>query len=306
MQDRLSQVAQTSSGDLGTDQAMNYEEVIQRNFGVYSHEQQTRIRDSHVAIVGIGCDGGLAASILARVGIGFLTVIDFDTYEPSNLNRQPLATVSNVGQKKALSAIEVLHEFNPFVTVSAIDCDIAEVSDDKIAGAAVILQCVDNFPARVAIHRLGRRLGIPVVSMTGQPPFKAFVSTFFPDGPDYEEVMGLPSLRRPLTPDVRQQLERLKDERAEHASYCGATPGWKEAYLEAQPGWGGQAVGWGITAERAYITATLQAHEALRVITGREVLGRAPSAILIDLDETSSIVQVRQPQNGKSWRYQEF
>src|SRR3989344_1032185 len=77
-----------------------YWEITQRSLGVYSREEQEKIRKGKVAIVGVGCDGGMDAYILARMGVGNLRLIDFDTNELSNMNRQPMATYSTRGIPK--------------------------------------------------------------------------------------------------------------------------------------------------------------------------------------------------------------
>ena len=285
---------------------IQYDQVVQRNYGVYSSKQQKAIKKARIAVVGIGCDGGLVAMMLARVGVGHLSLIDFDIVEVTNLNRQPLCTVSALGRKKVDAAREILLDSNPCIEIAAQDCRITIESAGVLSGHDVILQCVDNFPGRVAIHRLGHELGIPVVSMTGQPPFRAWVSTFLPDGPPYEEVMQLPSLDRQMTSDVEHELNALKVVRARNADVSGATEGWCEAFIGGLPGWGGDPVGWGITPERAYITGVMQAHEALRLVTGRRVLASAPHAIIIDLSSPPNIVQVRKPANGRTWSYREY
>jgi molybdopterin/thiamine biosynthesis adenylyltransferase len=289
-----------------TQSSLSYEMIVQRNYGVMSRQQQDRVRNARVAIVGVGCDGGLAAAILVRMGIGHLTLVDFDTVEASNLNRQPLFGVSDIGRKKVIAASDVLRDYNPRVNIRYVDTRVTEDSNDTLGGHDVVLQCVDNYLARVAVHRVGMALGIPVVSMTGQPPYRAHVSTFMARGPAYEEVFSLPSLGKPLTEKMRKELDRLKWDRARHADQHGATPGWASAFIHRRKGWGGRPVGWGITPERAYITATVQAHEAVRLVTGRRVLAPAPKAIVIDLSHPPRLVTIESPADGKHWDYRKY
>jgi molybdopterin/thiamine biosynthesis adenylyltransferase len=248
----------------------------------------------------------MATIILARVGIGNITLIDFDIVEASNLNRQPLCTVSSLGQDKVVAAKNFLLDCNPHVKVSAVKNRVTEESEEELKGHDVILQCVDNFPARVAIHRVARRLGIPVVSMTGQPPYRSHVSTFFPEGPEYEDVMCLPSIGKPLNEKVVKVLNDLRVERAKHADESGAAAGWWKDFVNGKKGWGDEPVGWAITPERAYITATIQAHETLRIVTGRPVLATAPTAVVTDLLNPPNLVRVDVPADGKHWDWREF
>ena len=285
---------------------LTYLRIVQRNYGVYTRDEQQQIQQSRIAVVGVGCDGGMAAMILARVGVGYLTLIDFDIVEACNLNRQPLCHVSNLGQKKVLAAKPLLLDCNPFINVSTVDHRVTEESLEELKGHDVILQCVDNIAGRVGLHRAAKKLGIPVVTMTGQPPYRAFVSTFLRASPDFEDVMGFPSAGKPLDADMESRLNHLKFERGKNAAASGATPGWYEDYESGREGLGGEPVGWGITPERSYITATIQAHEALRLVTGRQVLAAAPTAVVIDLLAPPNIVQVKDPPDGKRWDYRQF
>ena len=288
------------------DSRMSYDSLIQRNYGVYGRGQQARIHNASAAVVGIGCDGGLAAMILARAGVGRLALIDPDVVEASNLNRQPLFTARDVGQRKVDVARDLLLACNPFIDVDSVCHRISQDSAGLLSGFDVVLQCVDNFPGRVCVHRVCADIGVPAVSMTGQPPYRAHVTTFLPDSPSYESIWALPSAGRNLTADILRELEFLKHGRASHADAHGATPGWCRDYCDGARGWGGEPVGWGITPERAYITATIQAHECLRILTGRPLLAEAPKAVIIDLSRAADLVTVESPTDGRQWDYRQY
>ena len=98
-----------------------------------------------------------------------LRLVDFDVFEASNLNRQPLCNVSTLGQKKVEAGRRILLDANPCIEVRTVDCCVDENSHASLANHDVILQCVDSIAGRVATHRVGRQLGTPVISMTGQP-----------------------------------------------------------------------------------------------------------------------------------------
>ena len=279
---------------------IRYEDVVTRNFGVYSHEDQRKIQSARIAIVGVGCDGGMAAEILARIGVGNITLIDPDVNEISNLNRQPFAKISTLGEKKVLSGKRILKDINPFVKISTFDQKLVSNNGKKyVENHDILLQCVDDMLSRIVIHRIGYELGIPVVTMTGQPPFKAFVSTFMPGGIEFEEVFRFPSNGQELTGHIAELIRAMKIERAKNAVAAGASGGWFEAYQSKN-------AGWGITPERSYITATLQSHEALLCLTGKRLLAPAPNAILIDLLNVPNIVTISAPPDGKHWDYRKF
>ena len=71
------------------------------------------IRRSQVLCVGLGGVGGLAAELVARLGVGAMTIVDADTVEPTNINRQIPALTSTVGQSKAIVMADSLMDINP-------------------------------------------------------------------------------------------------------------------------------------------------------------------------------------------------
>lgn len=59
------------------------------------------LQEAHVVVVGLGGVGGMSAEVLVRSGIGKMTIIDFDTVEITNLNRQIITNSNNIGQKRS-------------------------------------------------------------------------------------------------------------------------------------------------------------------------------------------------------------
>lgn len=115
---------------------------------------QKRLAQSHVAIVGCGAMGAASASLLARAGIGTLTLIDRDFVEPSNLQRQVLFDEADAleGLPKAAAARRQIARFNSGVRVHAhiadlIPANIAELLSGIPTGSPVdiILDATDNF-----------------------------------------------------------------------------------------------------------------------------------------------------------------
>lgn len=286
-----------------------YWQIAQRSFGVYSREEQARIKNGKVAIVGVGCDGGMDAYILARMGIGKLGLIDFDVNELSNMNRQPMATYSTVGIPKVYAAKSICRDLNPCVEVDAINAKITEDNAEALLnGYDVILQCTDSVVARIITVRAAKKLGIPTVVMTGQPPFRSFASTILPDGPTYENLFGIDFMQgRSFSenPKLEQRVSELKYERAKHASELGGAKGWLERYKKGE-------IGWGITPERAYLTSVYQSHEALRLLIGKTPQAVAPRAYVSDLNglvefgHPESLVAILEPPNGRNWDFRVF
>lgn len=80
-----------------------------------------RLKNAHVLVAGLGGVGGIALEIMARTGIGKFTIVDFDTVHETNLNRQVIATTTNLGQKKTSLWNERLLSINPELEIEVRD-----------------------------------------------------------------------------------------------------------------------------------------------------------------------------------------
>jgi len=184
----------------------------------WGEETQQRLKTSTVFIAGAGGLGSPVSIYLTVAGIGNIRICDFDSPDWSNLNRQILHNHGRIGTNKALSAKQTLNELNPHVTVTAItDKIVAENVDDLVGDAALIVDCMDNFPTRYLLNESAIRKRIPLVfgsiwGMEGQlsflsPPETPCLKCMFPEAPP-AEVFRLPSCRprtaravRPVAPN---------------------------------------------------------------------------------------------------------
>lgn len=114
---------------------------------------QARLSCSRVTVLGLGGLGASTAASLAAAGVGTLRIVDFDTVEPSNLNRQVLYTTDDVGASKARAAAARLAQINPHIAIEIAETRIAGVEDARsIAAGSDFLVCAADRP-RVLIHR---------------------------------------------------------------------------------------------------------------------------------------------------------
>jgi molybdopterin/thiamine biosynthesis adenylyltransferase len=123
---------------------------------------QRRLRSAHAAIVGVGATGAATASLLARAGVGRLTLIDRDFVESSNLQRQMLFDEDDALQAlpKAEAARRHLHRINSNIEVTASITDLVPTNaEDLLSGADLILDCTDNFETRYLLNDLCVRAG---------------------------------------------------------------------------------------------------------------------------------------------------
>jgi adenylyltransferase/sulfurtransferase len=114
---------------------------------------QEKLLASHVLILGLGGLGSPASLYLASSGVGRLTLVDFDSVDLSNLQRQVVHTTQRIGRPKPESAAEQLRQLNPDVEISTINHRMTlEELDRQVAMADVVLDCTDNFETRFAIN----------------------------------------------------------------------------------------------------------------------------------------------------------
>ncbi|HSY34603.1 MAG TPA: ThiF family adenylyltransferase [Acidobacteriaceae bacterium] len=117
---------------------------------------QNLLARAHVAIVGVGATGAATASLLARAGVGHLTLIDRDFVEPSNLQRQMLFDEDDAraALPKAEAARRHLARINSSVRIDAAITDLVPANAPTLLAADLVLDCTDNFETRYLINDL--------------------------------------------------------------------------------------------------------------------------------------------------------
>ena len=128
-------------------------------------EGQQQLLASHALILGAGGLGSPVALYLGSAGVGQVTVVDHDTVDATNLQRQIAHTLADVGQPKAQSIQQAIASINLDVQVTVI----TERADDTLLAklvhlADVVIDCTDNFATRHAINRACVKFGKPLVS----------------------------------------------------------------------------------------------------------------------------------------------
>jgi len=128
-------------------------------------EGQTRFNQAHALIIGAGGLGSPAALYLCSAGVGHITVVDHDTVDLTNLQRQIAHTQARVGWPKVASLQAAMAELNSQVCVTAIQSRAdAALLDTLVAQADVVLDCCDNFTTRQATNAACVRHNKPLVS----------------------------------------------------------------------------------------------------------------------------------------------
>jgi len=125
---------------------------------------QHKLATSKAVVVGAGGLGSPVLYYLASAGVGNLKIIDGDTVDITNLNRQILHFESDIGVGKARSAMENLRQYNSDVKVSVVEEVLREENMPyHLSGSDVVLSCVDNKKTRYQLNRVCVNLGIPLI-----------------------------------------------------------------------------------------------------------------------------------------------
>ncbi len=161
-----------------------------RNFKILSQKEQSELLCSKVCIVGLGGLGGAVTEMLARIGVGHLTLVDGDRFEPSNLNRQLLSTELGIGKHKADAAFERVKQINSDTIVNIYKEFMTPDNCSGILGTSdVVVDCLDSIDDRFMLQEAAQRASIPMVSgaiagASGQ------VTTIYPEDRGFELIYG--------------------------------------------------------------------------------------------------------------------
>ena len=128
-------------------------------------EGQEKILAAHAIVIGAGGLGSSAAPYLAAAGVGKITLIDHDTVDLTNLQRQIMHNQHSVGQAKVQSGKKMLEELNPEIKVVALqEKATTELLDQLLPTATVVLDCSDNFTTRHMVNAACVKHQVPLVS----------------------------------------------------------------------------------------------------------------------------------------------
>jgi molybdopterin/thiamine biosynthesis adenylyltransferase len=140
---------------------------------------QEKLRNTRVLQIGAGAVGCETAKCLALAGVGEMTIVDLDTIEISNLNRQFLFRNEDVGREKAVVAAERLRALNPDITIVGIHEDITKKEPAFFLNFDIFLGCVDNIMARYFMNRMSVETKTPYID-AGTNLFFASLQTIIP------------------------------------------------------------------------------------------------------------------------------
>lgn len=133
-------------------------------------EKSTTLRNAHVLVVGLGGVGAYAAEMIARAGVGRITIADADTVGETNINRQLLALHSTIGRHKSEVMAERLRDINPQIELQVVTDYIRDEKTYTLLDAAhydYVVDCIDTLSPKVNLIAGALERNIPLVSSMG-------------------------------------------------------------------------------------------------------------------------------------------
>ena len=235
-----------------------YWEMIARQVPLVSREEQEKFRNAKITVIGCGGIGGETIEMLARMGVGELVLVDEDSFDLTNMNRQTLATVDDLDKDKSEVAANKVKSINPYVKVTSYSKHVDKDNIDEIIGdSKIVIDALDNVLTRVIVSRKASEKKIPYVhgaihGTLGQ------ITVFLANTKSYEEMFGLPSLGKELSEDVVKELRNVTS---------GTPP---------------------VIGPAPNLVGCLQAMEAYKIITGNGKVCVAPKILTFDLLDFNS------------------
>jgi molybdopterin-synthase adenylyltransferase len=162
-------------------------------------EGQEKLAGSRAAVIGAGGLGSTVIYYLAAAGVGNISIIDADSVELSNLNRQIIHRTADIGRMKAESACEKALALNPAINVKAVTRRLDEDNAGEILeGHDIVVDCVDSFMSRDTVNRACVKLGIPLIE-AGVTALEGFIMKIVP-GRTACFRCAYPEIYKPKTP----------------------------------------------------------------------------------------------------------
>ena len=160
----------------------------ERNIGTLTKVENDKLKNFKICIVGCGGLGGYVIEMLSRIGIGYLKLVDEDTFDVSNLNRQILCNENNIGKNKAIEAKERIKLINNNVNIDIVSEHLDSNNCEKIINNChVVIDALDNISTRFTLQKYCEALNIPLIhgAISG---WYGQVSTIYPGDNNLEYI----------------------------------------------------------------------------------------------------------------------
>lgn len=143
--------------------------IFERTISLIGQENFDKISSKKVIIFGCGGVGGYVIEMLARTGIGTLTIVDFDRVSESNINRQIIATTDTIGEFKTECFKNRITKINPNCKIETFEEKLAEenVAKFELEKYDYVIDCIDDVKAKVALIKFCDKNKLKIISSMG-------------------------------------------------------------------------------------------------------------------------------------------
>lgn len=143
---------------------------LERTELILGADELSRLKKAHVLIVGLGGIGSFAGEFIARAGVGTMTIIDGDAFDPSNKNRQLTALDSTIGKNKAVVLAERLRDINSEITLNVVQEFVLPERVWQLLDEFqpdYIIDCIDSVKPKIEWVKAAKRKKIKIISSLG-------------------------------------------------------------------------------------------------------------------------------------------
>ncbi|WP_172820638.1 ThiF family adenylyltransferase [Cognaticolwellia beringensis] len=171
----------------------NYEEAFSRNIGWVTDDEQQKLRNTKVAIGGLGGVGGDHAVVLSRLGIGKFNISDLDDYDVANFNRQSGANMSTIGKAKSAVMEETIRGINPEAEITNFNQGISEDNlEEFLQDVDIYIDSLDIFALEIRrkVFRRCYEKGIPTITAAPLGMGTAFL-VFMPGKMSFDDYFNI-------------------------------------------------------------------------------------------------------------------
>jgi molybdopterin-synthase adenylyltransferase len=250
--------------------AFDYHTAFSRNIGWLTEAEQERLRNSRIAIAGMGGVGGIHLITLARLGVGKFNIADFDNFDLANFNRQAGASMSTLGQDKVGVMAQQAYDINPEADIRIFPDGVNEQNlPEFFRNVDLYVDGLDffAFDARESVFRYCAENRIPAITVAPLG-MSAGLLNFMPGGMSFEDYFRL---------EGKSELEKAI------RFLVGLAPAMQHRhYLADKTRVDLKAHKGPSTVMACQLCAGVAATEALKILLGRGRVWAAPHGIQFD------------------------
>lgn len=143
--------------------------LFEREEILIGKENLEKLKNTHIAVFGVGGVGSFVVEAFVRAGVGKLTLVDFDIVEESNVNRQIQATIKTIGHVKVDEIAKRALDINPQIEIKCFNEKYNQETKDEIFNSQwdYIVDAIDMVSSKLVLIEQAKEFGIPIISSMG-------------------------------------------------------------------------------------------------------------------------------------------